>query len=182
MTDWKESNEAKIAHLGFIQGVISRMANNSSAIKGWAVAIAAALMAVAANGSQYLLWIAAGAVLVLAVLDMYYLHLEVRYRELYEEVVSGASSGTNLSMKLGSVNSKSKLFLVCLKSNSIWPFYITVLILTGSSCLLQKEPEKNSKASESALVNCPPKEQVRAPSAPTTASKPKVAQSAASSL
>jgi hypothetical protein len=36
------AGEEKIAHLGFIQGVINRMGSNSFLIKGWAIALVAA--------------------------------------------------------------------------------------------------------------------------------------------
>ncbi|WP_435354079.1 hypothetical protein [Morganella morganii] len=39
----------KIAHLGFIQGVINRMGSNSFMIKGWCVALVAAIFALSAD-------------------------------------------------------------------------------------------------------------------------------------
>jgi len=35
--------DEKIAHLGFIQGAINRMGNNSFLVKGWTVALVAGL-------------------------------------------------------------------------------------------------------------------------------------------
>ena len=43
------SLEEKIAHLGFIQDVINRMGNNSFLVKGWLVALIAAIFALAAE-------------------------------------------------------------------------------------------------------------------------------------
>ena len=75
---------ANQARLEMIQGIINRMAGNSSAYKGWMVTITAALLGVAINNHKPLLaWLTVYVVCVLAVLDGYYLALERSYRELY---------------------------------------------------------------------------------------------------
>lgn len=38
-------NQDKIAHLGFIQGIINHMSNNSFLVKSWSVTLLAALFA-----------------------------------------------------------------------------------------------------------------------------------------
>ena len=74
---------ANQARLEMIQGIINRMAGNSSAYKGWMVTITAALLGVAINNHKPLLaWLTVYVVSVLAVLDGYYLALERSYREL----------------------------------------------------------------------------------------------------
>lgn len=44
--------EEKIAHLGFIQGVINRMGGNSFLIKGWVTTLVAATFALSAENSN----------------------------------------------------------------------------------------------------------------------------------
>lgn len=44
--------EKKLKHLEFIQDMISRMAKNSFALKGWAVTLVAALFALAAKETK----------------------------------------------------------------------------------------------------------------------------------
>lgn len=41
--------QAKIAHLGFIQAIITRMGLNSFLLKGWSVTLVAAIFALAAK-------------------------------------------------------------------------------------------------------------------------------------
>lgn len=45
-------NEEKIAHLGFVQGVINRMGGNSFLIKGWSITLMAATFALSAKDSN----------------------------------------------------------------------------------------------------------------------------------
>ena len=45
----REFKEQEIKHLEFIQGVITRMASNSFAMKGWMIAIISALLAIYAD-------------------------------------------------------------------------------------------------------------------------------------
>ena len=78
----------RIAHLGMIQGVISRMSGFSAATKNFAVTLSAAIVAIAFDKQASLLVAAAAlAVVALAVMDAYYHNLEVRFRELYRAVV-----------------------------------------------------------------------------------------------
>lgn len=80
-------------HLEMIQAVISRMAANSFALKGWSVTAATALLAFAA-GSKHP-WVALVALLPTCVfwaLDGYYLALERRYRALFRKVAAETGS------------------------------------------------------------------------------------------
>ena len=92
MADSKFTEDVR-QHLSFIQGVITRMNSNSFSMKGWMVALVAALCAMfASNSSQsfdYVFFIIAiPIVLVFWFLDAYYLKKERQYRDLYNEVVS----------------------------------------------------------------------------------------------
>jgi hypothetical protein len=44
--------EPKIAHLGFIQGVITRMGSNSFLLKGWSITLVAAIFALSAKDAD----------------------------------------------------------------------------------------------------------------------------------
>ncbi len=80
---------ADLEHLKLIQAVITRMAGNSFLIKGWSVTIVAGLSAIAkAQTEAGVAWIAAGVVVVFAVLDAFYLALERAYRDLYQRVAA----------------------------------------------------------------------------------------------
>ena len=90
---------ANQSQLEMIQGIINRLAGNSSAFKGWMVTITAALLGVAINNHKpWLAWLAVYAICVLAALDAYYLALEKAYRSLY---VTEAAPGREGSMVPG---------------------------------------------------------------------------------
>src|SRR3954452_20359113 len=73
-------------HLTMIQGVINRMAGNSFLLKGWTVTLVAGLTAFAQDKSnRNFALIAVVVVVVFALLDAYYLALERKYRDLYDE-------------------------------------------------------------------------------------------------
>ena len=79
-----------LEHLKLVQGVISRMGQNSFALKGWSVTLVAALMALAVNTqrrSYALLALFPSAVF--WGLDAYYLWQERRFRDVYNEVCAG---------------------------------------------------------------------------------------------
>ncbi len=75
----------QIKHLEMIQSVINRLAGNSSAVKGWAMAIAGGLFALAAKDAdrRYVL-VALYPTIALWILDGYFLYQERMYRRLYE--------------------------------------------------------------------------------------------------
>ncbi len=71
-------------HLQMIQATITRLAGQSTTIKGWAVTLTAALLGLGATTNTALVAFAAVyAIATLAALDAYYLTLERRYRDLY---------------------------------------------------------------------------------------------------
>lgn len=111
--------------LEMIQGVINRMAGNSSAYKGWMVTITAALLGVAINNHKHVLaWLTVYVVCVLAVLDAYYLALERSYRKLYE--TAEGEGADKWSLKASSVGPIK--VLAALISPSIWIFYGSAVI------------------------------------------------------
>jgi hypothetical protein len=79
-------SDARIKHLEFIQGIVSRLATNSFVTKGWALTVAAAIYGFAANHLNP--WIAAvGFVPTLGFwwLDAYFLRQERLFRCLYDD-------------------------------------------------------------------------------------------------
>jgi hypothetical protein len=81
--------DAKIAHLGFIQGVINRMGSNSFLLKGWSITLVAAVFALSSkDADQRFVLLAYFPVIVFWVLDAYFLHQEKLFRKLYEKVAS----------------------------------------------------------------------------------------------
>ena len=84
-----ESDRTK--HLELLQPVISRMASNSFALKGWSVTVTAALLGLAAKDSNPgFAIIAFYPALAFWGLDAYYLRQERRFRALYDAVRTNA--------------------------------------------------------------------------------------------
>ncbi|MGH7307062.1 MAG: hypothetical protein ACREK6_00035 [Candidatus Rokuibacteriota bacterium] len=87
-----------LEHLKLVQGVISRMGQNSFALKGWSVTLVAALMALAVNThrrSYALLALFPSAIF--WALDAYYLWQERRFRAVYDEVCAGTRKTYSLA-------------------------------------------------------------------------------------
>lgn len=86
-------NEETMRHLELIQGVVTRLAHNSFAYKGWTIALVAAIFALAAGQAQpaYLL-VALIPTLAFWGLDGYYLRQERLFRQLYDAVRKAPSS------------------------------------------------------------------------------------------
>ena len=82
-----EVAEDRIAHLGMIQDVITRMAGESARMKQFALVALGALASTAeATNSVLLAWVAGVLAIVFWLLDARYLAQERWYRRLYDEV------------------------------------------------------------------------------------------------
>ena len=74
-------------HLEFIHNIITRMNTNSFQIKGWAVTIVSALLAIyASSKNEYFILVAIFPAVVFWFLDSYYLSQERKFRGLYNDV------------------------------------------------------------------------------------------------
>jgi len=119
--------EAKIAHLGFIQGVINRMGGNSFLVKGWTVALVAAIFALASkDANQSFIYIALLPIIVFWFLDAYYLHQESLFRELYAAVANDLISSNIFTMDTKPLKGKVRSILHLAFTISIFPFYLLV--------------------------------------------------------
>ena len=90
-------DEPSIKHLGFIQQVISRLAQNSFTYKGWAITLVAAIFILWGrdSGPQFLL-IALLPAMTFWGLDGYYLRQERLFRKHYDYVREAAIQGTRI--------------------------------------------------------------------------------------
>ena len=133
-----ERNEAEIAHLGMIQGVINRMASNSFSLKALAVTIAAAVIALAGtqqNTSPILSFAGLLPVLVFWLLDAKYLRLEKLYRELFDHVRKGGEIEP-FSMRTQAFDKQVPWTIQIAFSWSVVWFYTAVaLVLIVVACL-----------------------------------------------
>lgn len=87
------------AHLQMIQSVISRLAGQSTTVKGWSITMTGALLGYGAStGTPLLAFIAGYVVVAFAALDGYYLALERAYRALYTEAMGGTAADWSLTV------------------------------------------------------------------------------------
>ena len=117
-------------HLQIMQDVIRRMAENSRSCKVWCVTlVSATLVLVAQTGNSQNALLALVPAAIFFVLDTYYLALERSFRNAYDSFVERLHRGELASTDLYDINRSGAiptLFLQCLPSFSIWPFYLMV--------------------------------------------------------
>jgi hypothetical protein len=81
------------AYLQMIQAVVTRLASQSTTVKGWCVTVTGALLGFAATASTpAVAAIALYVICAFAILDAYYLVLERAYRDLYRRAATSHSS------------------------------------------------------------------------------------------
>ena len=111
---------ANPTRLQMIQAIITRLAGNSGALKGFAVTVVTALLGVAisTHKASYA-WLGTYPVVVLGLLDAYYLALERRYRDLYNNAVGEADTAWGLRAEKTTIGDVVK----AVGSPSVWAFY-----------------------------------------------------------
>lgn len=152
------ASSEKIAHLGFIQGVINRMGSNAFLIKGWTIALVAAIFALSSKDSNSsFLFIGLLPILVFWIFDAYYLRQEKLYRKLYEDVAADVISSDRFSMSTKYANSEIKPVLLIAITRSVFPFYSLIVavilifaakpgIFLSSASVAANEVQKQSEA------------------------------------
>ena len=131
-------SESVRAHLAGLQGTITRLAGNSAQCKTWCVTITAALLALSLDKNvQAAMPLAALPIVIFGLLDTYYLSLERRIRNVYRNFadkirddVADPNSPEALLFSFGNTQTDDS-FLACLKSGSIWVFYVGLLVLAA---------------------------------------------------
>ena len=123
-----KEDEEKTAYLQMIQEPIGRMSTASAIFKGFAATIVSGVATLTyCEVHPTVLALSFVPVLLFALLDIYYLMLEKKYRYLFEQVRKGKHP-VNFSMKLtkNSIAAKSRVW-DCIQSPSIWLFYPVII-------------------------------------------------------
>lgn len=124
-------DERPLKHLEMIQAVISRMAQNSFTLKGWAVTLVTAILALAVGtGTRGILLVALLPALVLWGLDGYYLRQERLFRRLYDAARGGVSGVTvePFSMNTQPYSSNVAGWWSTCCSRTIAPLYVSIIL------------------------------------------------------
>ena len=123
--------EQKIKHLEMIQGIITRMNQNSFMLKGWMITIVSALLAIYADkGNIGYLIVSIFPILVFWLLDAYYLQQERKFRGIYSDIVEGKDLPL-FKMPIGEYNKKKDCkYSYCdvFWSKTIAGLYCTILV------------------------------------------------------
>jgi len=127
--------ENRLKHLEMIQGIITRMASNSFALKGWAVTLVAGIFALAGKNTDRVYFLVAYLpIIVFWGLDSYYLLQERLYRALYDKVRELPTEKIDFSMKASpeEFNSSKNTFCSCfLSKTELWFYFPLALVSTG---------------------------------------------------
>lgn len=116
--------DAKIAHLGFIQGVITRMGSNSFLLKGWSITLVAAIFALSAkDADQKFVLLAYFPVIVFWMLDAFFLRQEKLFRKLYEEVAANTISSDQFTLDTSVVERDVPSAVCVFFSKTLFPFH-----------------------------------------------------------
>lgn len=122
--------EKKIKHLEMIQSIITRMAQNSFMVKGWALTLVVALFAFVPKVECLFIPLAIIPILLFTCLDALYLQSERRYRKLYDIVRNKDESEIDFDLKLSNeCKHKNNRYISCLLSKSIILFYAPLIIV-----------------------------------------------------
>lgn len=127
------SNEYKTAHLQMIQSVIERMSTTSALYKGFSATIVTGVSAISfVDINPWILLLALVPVICFFAMDVYYFSLEKKYRILYEKVRL-EKVPADFSMNANCTNSElldaNGQWFQCLKSPSIWMFYLPIIVI-----------------------------------------------------
>jgi len=125
-------DESKMRHLEMIQEVISRMANNSFALKGWAVTLVAGIFTLSGDAIGTNFWFLFIPIIIFWGLDAFYLSKERSYRALYKYVAGLNRDQIDFNMDTSAFSGigKNKLWN-CLVSPTELFFYLPLSVLSG---------------------------------------------------
>ena len=118
------------AHLAMMQDVITRMADNSRSCKLWCVTLVSAMLVLMGRSDES--WYALVALVPTVFfggLDIYYLSLEQRFRNSYNDFVVRLHKGALDQSRLFMIAPSGSPFthgLRSARSSSIWPFYFGI--------------------------------------------------------
>ena len=130
MADPGGADGAWLKHLEFIQAVITRLANNSFLMKGWALTVAGAFYGFAVKGTS---WEVAATglmpVLVFWGLDGYFLRQERLFRGLYDQVRQHNPRIEPFAMNAAAYAPPVASWARTLASRTLAPFYGPVFVI-----------------------------------------------------
>lgn len=121
--------ETKSKHIDIIQSTISRMAQNSFIVKGWAVTILIGLFVfLQKNESKSDLFIYITPILFFWVLDSYYLWQERLFRKLYNKIIDNLTSESDLSMDTSTFKENYSFFRTLFSVSELLSYGVLLIL------------------------------------------------------
>ncbi|MBZ2123583.1 hypothetical protein [Streptococcus gordonii] len=121
--------ETKSKHIDIIQSTISRMAQNSFIVKGWAVTILIGLFVfLQKNESKSNLFIYVTPILFFWVLDSYYLWQERLFRKLYNKIIDNLTSESDLSMDTSTFKENYSFFRTLFSVSELLSYGVLLIL------------------------------------------------------
>ena len=123
-----------VAYLQMIQEPINRMSTISAIFKGFAASIVAGIALINYDHTQkWILLLSFLLVITFALMDVYYLYLKRRFRELYKDV----STGKHIVDFSLNIQDYKYSFWSCFKSPSFYLFYPILIFILIIVCILK---------------------------------------------
>lgn len=121
--------ENKIKHLEMIQSIIEKMSRNSFQLKGWTMTLIVATVTLSSKDSnrRYMLFSIVPAI-GFWFLNAYYLMIERKYTELYDQVRQKPNDEIDFSMKTDHISEDRTKYMKCFFAKSNLLFYLTIII------------------------------------------------------
>ncbi|NTS41918.1 hypothetical protein HRG84_13460 [Flavisolibacter sp. BT320] len=150
--DTSHIDDKKIKYFELLQNIITRMNSNSFMIKGWAITIVSAVLALlASTDNQSFIAITAVPILVFWISDSFYLQTERRFVTLYKKAIVKNSTLEAFSMDIKAdaiKNQQGNSYFESFFSRTILSFYLSLLIV-AVACIFfisnKKDDEKPMK-------------------------------------
>jgi hypothetical protein len=128
---WPADNPAVTAHLNTLQGIITRLANNSVSCKTWCLTLVGAMVSLAgAAHAPAILGFVFVPIILFGILDTMYIAQEAAYRALYGSVVESVRNATyslatayETKAPIGATD-----VLNAVGSWAIWPVYLGLIV------------------------------------------------------
>ena len=127
--------ESKLKHIDIVQSTISRMAQNSFAIKGWTITILVGLFVFLQNDEfRNNIFIYLITIIFFWLLDSYYLWQERLFRKLYNDIIDNVTEESDLSMNVTQYKNIVKFYSSLFSVSEIVIYLPLLLIVLLLSC------------------------------------------------
>ncbi|MTQ41958.1 MULTISPECIES: hypothetical protein [unclassified Streptococcus] len=127
--------ESKLKHIDIVQSTISRMAQNSFAIKGWTITILVGLFVFLQNDEfRNNIFIYLIPIIFFWLLDSYYLWQERLFRKLYNDIIDNVTEESDLSMNVTQYKNIVKFYSSLFSVSEIVIYLPLLLIVLLLSC------------------------------------------------